>query len=80
MGIKVKQGKSVLVIFKDKLINNFINKKVSLGLLINMVIDWGIFKNDENTSSPSIPKTDMGLPEIGARFYCDYDVFFLGVN
>jgi len=42
-------------------------------LFIDMVVDSFIFKNSQMTLSPcfiSVPKTGVGLPEIGLSFYC----------
>jgi len=44
-------------------------------LLIDVVVDRFIFKNNQMTISPFfsfIPKTGVGLPKIGVNFYCAF--------
>jgi len=60
-------GKRNLMILEDKIINNHINEKRSLQeLYIDVVIHWGIFKDNLITL---FPRFDF-IPKIGVSFYC----------
>jgi len=70
--MKVKQGKSVIWLFLKILMNNHIESS-RRDLFIDMIVDSFIFNNNLITLAPCftfIPKTAVGLPKTGVRFYC----------
>jgi len=61
-----KQGKSVIWLF----LNNY-NGELSRDLIIDMVIDTFILKNNQITLSPCITLPKTGVPRTEVRFCCD---------
>jgi len=71
--MKVKHGKSDLVIFKDAPTNNHIKGELSTRTFSLMIVDRFIFQYNQITLSSCvtfIPKTGVGLPETGVNFLC----------